>query len=201
MLNPAKNQSENNTTCIHVLHFGFVLVTSLNGTDPIEQPRPTNFYTVPLWALSIVAHSEESSSAMYTHCENKYIHLVSRLENKTHETLSNRTEMQVFIKNKGKNISKDYNIHSSQYGQHTFSGIYHKTCSKQSKYQPLKYKYKIIMIIGHNIWCRHTHGPLYRLDNIQSHKVNGINYHQKLNTQNHDQLLEKHHKTVWLLQM
>ncbi len=178
-----KNQSENTSKCKHVLHFGFVLVTSGSPRLTSSTPKQLYFITGAYGDQRKVAHSEEPGSAMYTHRENKYIHKVSRFENKVYETLLNRTKMHIFTTNNGKNTSNNSNPHSTLYGQRTFSGIPTKLPPKQSKYQPFKCMSKyIIMIIDHNILCIHVRDPPHRLLNITPSYVKGLKHTKKGHT-------------------
>ncbi len=161
-----QNHCENTSKCVHVHHFGFVLVTSAYGRASPRTLGQLNFTPRSNGQNVTVAHPEEPRSAMFTNRENKHIHKVSRLENKVHETLLNRTKMQVFTQINGKNTSNTIYIHSTQHRDPSLTGIDGKIHSKKPKHQPFKCTFKtdkIIMIIDHQTRCRHIHDPPYKL--------------------------------------
>ncbi len=161
-----KNNCKNITKCIHVLHLGFALVTSVFKRTPPRSPKQLLVITCPYGDLIKVVLIEEPGSSMFPHWENKYTHKVARLENNLQVTCQYRIKMQVFSNLNGKSTSLRTWTHYTIYGEPSLSGIYHKKDYKKPKYQPLKCTRlagKIIMINHHHTRCIHIHDPPYRL--------------------------------------
>ncbi len=163
-VNPANNpimsvksieiQCENTQKCIHVLHLGFVLVTSVTARSSPRSPKQLLFNT-RLYGLFIkVVIVKEPVSPMFSYWDNKYNQKLARLENKLQVTCQNWTKMHVFINLNGKNTPIRTWTHYTIHGRPSLSGINCKNYNKKPKYQPINYtrlaKIIIIMIIEHH---------------------------------------------------